>query len=76
MRCAAGFLFEFKHLAGSLRAGQSATARSAFNMDAISHCPSSVADQNASNRSVDRLAEEYTGALPAHEDVRSLLAIR
>jgi len=42
----------------------------------INHCPSSFADQNSSNRSVDRLADEYIGALQARKDVRSLLAIR
>ncbi|MFL6681715.1 MAG: hypothetical protein ACJ8IK_25480 [Burkholderiaceae bacterium] len=42
----------------------------------INHCPSSLADQNASNRSVDRLADEYRDALQAHKDVKSILAIR
>ena len=42
----------------------------------INHCPTSFADQNSSNRSVDRLADEYRGALQAHKDVKSILAIR
>ena len=42
----------------------------------INRCPSSVADQNPSNRSVDRLADEYRVALQAHKDVKSILAIR
>lgn len=42
----------------------------------INHCPSSVADQNTSSRSVDRLADEYRVALQAHKDVKSILAIR
>ena len=45
----------------------------------INRCPSSVADlrsQNSPSKSVDRLADEYRGALQAHKDVKSILAIR
>ena len=45
----------------------------------INHCPSSSTDprsQNSPNKSVDRLVDEYKGALQAHKDVKSILAIR